>query len=347
MYRNIKFFSTPDELKKYLLGAPEGNANASGPHDYPDRGGGDDAKSAANAEAINDIESKRERDIAKINERVDKANETNKKALENPNLTDKKRATIEGYIAGWEKSREKNIADINEKAERDISQIGTEAVVGEVGKTPQATSTTEAQDIAKSMGVDADYGSASTEEANMTNTIVGDTFAVFPATKKYLTKVDGNVSVTGGGRAGPKRQALGTYFAREGRIAIKSSWNQENANNNVESKFHPPGCNTKKSVMDHEMGHALDHTYKLGDNKEMKQLHKQIRGNSFSKGTPGEPGYKPGQNGYSKTREELSTYATENIGEFISEGWAEFNNSPNPRPVAKAIGEIILKHKGR
>jgi len=51
MYRNIKFYTTPDELKKAIFSAPEGNTNASGPHDYPDRGGGGDIQGVSDVMA--------------------------------------------------------------------------------------------------------------------------------------------------------------------------------------------------------------------------------------------------------------------------------------------------------
>ena len=44
--------------------------------------------------------------------------------------------------------------------------------------------------------------------------------------------------------------------------------------------------------------------------------------------------------------EELSRYAWKNdnenkYAEMIAEGWAEYLNNPNPRPIAKEIGETI------
>jgi hypothetical protein len=94
----------------------------------------------------------------------------------------------------------------------------------------------------------------------------------------------------------------------------------------VLSKFHPVGCDTVKSVLDHEIGHQLDDMLKLSSKENIKQL--------FD----------------TKTRdqitEELSKYAWDNnnpdkYGEFIAEAWAEYCNSPYPRPIAKEIGETI------
>jgi SPP1 gp7 family putative phage head morphogenesis protein len=96
--------------------------------------------------------------------------------------------------------------------------------------------------------------------------------------------------------------------------------------NNVESKFHPISCDTIRSVLDHEIGHQLDDLLKVSNNEDIRKL--------FD----------------SRTRDEitndLSKYSWKNnnsnrYGEFIAEGWSEYCNNPNPRPVAKGIGETI------
>lgn len=40
-------------------------------------------------------------------------------------------------------------------------------------------------------------------------------------------------------------------------------------------------------------------------------------------------------------RENVSAYATTSQDEFAAEAWAEFNLSPNPRPIAKEIGQAL------
>jgi len=95
---------------------------------------------------------------------------------------------------------------------------------------------------------------------------------------------------------------------------------------NVESEFHPVSCDTIRSVLDHEIGHQLDDLLKVSNNKNIMKL--------FD----------------SRTRDEvtndLSRYSWKNnnsnrYGEFIAEGWSEYCNNPNPRLVAKEIGETI------
>lgn len=94
----------------------------------------------------------------------------------------------------------------------------------------------------------------------------------------------------------------------------------------VKTKFHPVGCDTVRSVLDHEIGHQLDDLLGISKNSTIIDLF-----NSLSK---------------QEITDKLSRYAWDNsnrlkIREFIAEGWAEFCNNPNPRPIAKQIGEVI------
>lgn len=94
----------------------------------------------------------------------------------------------------------------------------------------------------------------------------------------------------------------------------------------VAGKFHPIGCDTVKSVLDHEMGHQLDKMLKLSSKENIQNLF-DIRTQD-------------------QITEELSKYAWKNnnpnrYSEFIAEAWAEYCNNPNPRPIAKEIGETI------
>lgn len=103
----------------------------------------------------------------------------------------------------------------------------------------------------------------------------------------------------------------------------------------VETKFHPIGCDTVKSVFDHEFGHQLDYLLKISDNAEFTEI------------------YTKGINGKHVTRETLSKYAINstklsvNKKETIAEAWAEYRNNPQPRDFAKAIGELIEKEYRR
>ena len=94
----------------------------------------------------------------------------------------------------------------------------------------------------------------------------------------------------------------------------------------VEVKFHPAGCNTIRSVIDHEVGHQIDDLLLISGRPEIMDLFSSMEGPEIT--------------------ESLSEYAWENsskapIREFVAEGWAEYCNNPDPRPVAKKIGELI------
>lgn len=97
----------------------------------------------------------------------------------------------------------------------------------------------------------------------------------------------------------------------------------ESLERNVKSGFHPVGCDTIKSVFDHEMAHQIDYAVGLRNNAEMVKLHSSLTDEEIEKG--------------------LSRYATKNIAEFIAEGYAEYLNNPTPRELSRKIGEIIEK----
>ena len=91
----------------------------------------------------------------------------------------------------------------------------------------------------------------------------------------------------------------------------------------VKKGFHPVGCDTIKSVFDHEMGHQIDYAVGLRDRADILQLWHSLTATEIIDG--------------------LSRYGSKNIGEFIAEGYAEYLNNPAPRKIATQIGEIIEK----
>jgi hypothetical protein len=90
----------------------------------------------------------------------------------------------------------------------------------------------------------------------------------------------------------------------------------------VRAGFHPAGCETVKSIVDHEIGHQLDDLLHIHRNAKIKKI--WARGNR-------------------EIKSGLSEYGTENINEMIAEGWSEYRNNPAPRPLAKEIGEVVIK----
>lgn len=88
------------------------------------------------------------------------------------------------------------------------------------------------------------------------------------------------------------------------------------------SGYHPPGSDTIKFIVDHELGHQLDDLLLLHRDREVIDLYKSLQAQG-------------------KVEREVSGYARENIREFIAEAWAEFRNNSAPRAVANAIGRIV------
>lgn len=94
----------------------------------------------------------------------------------------------------------------------------------------------------------------------------------------------------------------------------------------VKSKFHPIGCDTIRSVLDHEIGHQLDKLLRIGELPEVQRI--------FDSRTK------------DQITESLSRYAWKNrnsnrYSEMIAEAWAEYCNNTEPREIAKQIGETI------
>lgn len=100
----------------------------------------------------------------------------------------------------------------------------------------------------------------------------------------------------------------------------------ESLKRNVQSKFHPKGCDTIRSVLDHEVGHQLDNMLGISKMKDIQELYTSRTTDQITN--------------------ELSRYAWNNenkndYSEMIAEGWAEYCNNPRPREIAKKIGETI------
>lgn len=94
----------------------------------------------------------------------------------------------------------------------------------------------------------------------------------------------------------------------------------------VAVRFHPVGCDTIKSVLDHEIGHQLDSLLKVSELPEIQKLFDTRTHDEITKG--------------------LSEYAWKNnnsakYSEMVAEAWAEYCNNPQPREIAKVVGEII------
>jgi len=90
----------------------------------------------------------------------------------------------------------------------------------------------------------------------------------------------------------------------------------------TETRFHPVGADSVKSIIDHELGHELDKLVGARGDPEITRL--------FRDWLRRDP------DGL-----ELSRYARTNAAEFIAEAWSEYRNNPTPRPLAKKVGDYI------
>ena len=91
-------------------------------------------------------------------------------------------------------------------------------------------------------------------------------------------------------------------------------------------KYSPVGCNTIKSVVDHEMGHQIDNLILARKDIKIIELYNKYHTKGLMKDV-------------------LSAYADEDndIEEFIAEAWAEYQNNPKPREVANTVAERMIE----
>lgn len=143
------------------------------------------------------------------------------------------------------------------------------------------------------------------------------------AVKKYITK-NYAPAIT----ANTYAQSSRTSIVRG--VTISDKWQGQylldNLKQDVLHKFHPQGCDTIRSILDHEIGHQLDDLLGISSSTEIKTLYHSMS--------------------HFELTEDLSTYAWRNSNpikerEFVAEAWSEYTNNPEPREVAKKVGEFI------
>ena len=96
-----------------------------------------------------------------------------------------------------------------------------------------------------------------------------------------------------------------------------------NYQRDVENGHAPKTDNTDyvKCIIDHEMGHILDFTYKIHKTINIEEIGKE------------------------KIEKEVSKYATNSVHEFVAECWCEYRNCRTPQPLANMVGNKIEKNK--
>ena len=80
------------------------------------------------------------------------------------------------------------------------------------------------------------------------------------------------------------------------------------------------GCDTLKSLFDHEFGHQIDKLLGISKSEDVKKY------------------FETHKVAISKN---LSEYATVKVEEFIAEAWSEYKNNPKPREISRRVGKFI------
>jgi hypothetical protein len=105
-------------------------------------------------------------------------------------------------------------------------------------------------------------------------------------------------------------------------IFINKNFDAANIAADVRSGFHPVGTGTLKGIFDHEIAHHIDELLGLSKSPEINKLFASLEHFEIEVG--------------------LSRYAAKKgIEEFIAEAWSEYLNNPNPRLLARQVGDII------
>ena len=93
----------------------------------------------------------------------------------------------------------------------------------------------------------------------------------------------------------------------------------------VQIKWKPAGCDTPQATVDHELGHQIAKLTDAHNDANVQEMYYNFMALS---------GVQRG--------EVLSGYAGESIHEFIAEGWSEYRNNPNCRPLAECISKRLI-----
>lgn len=95
--------------------------------------------------------------------------------------------------------------------------------------------------------------------------------------------------------------------------------------NDVKAKWKPAGCDTPRATVDHELGHQIARLTNAHNDADIQEMYSNFIGLTSA------------QRG-----DVLSGYAGESIHEFIAEGWSEYRNNTNCRPLAINISNRLF-----
>lgn len=102
----------------------------------------------------------------------------------------------------------------------------------------------------------------------------------------------------------------------------------------AKAKYHPVGCDTVKSIFDHELGHKLDELLGIFTDSEFLKIFNEAKKQGETYITDNLSHYS-----YDSRKIGKPNYTPEK--EFFAEAWSEYLNNETPRPIAAAVGAIV------
>ena len=111
----------------------------------------------------------------------------------------------------------------------------------------------------------------------------------------------------------------------------------ENLRLNLHEQTRYCAVGSLKGIVNHEIGHRIDHVTGASQDSVIQGLFNRYYSASEPDFTETDARHS------SKMAKALSHYANTNIGEFIAEALSEYRVKPNPRPLAKQVGDRIME----
>ena len=205
----------------------------------------------------------------------------------------------------------------------------------------------EAMDYAKNkLGIGyADYGKLDIETINHINQEISEIQKKYPELKESVSNIaidnrNGVYAAAGTGYSGKNTLYIGQTHYGKGIEHLKQNYQSD-----VDSGFHPTNTDYK-SIIWHEYGHILAYShYKTDMGFKAKdslgyydgvEYAKKVRSRSYEKAVLRDAA-KSLKITQKEFKSRISRYAEKNPAETFAEAFAEFNNSPNPRPECIAM----------
>lgn len=121
-------------------------------------------------------------------------------------------------------------------------------------------------------------------------------------------------------------------------LAFNSNYTTEKfneaASKDTKYKYHPIGCDTVKSIFDHEFGHKIDELLGLRTDPDFLAIFNPAKAQGEQYITDNLSHY-----AYDSRLLRKTNYTA--TAEFIAEAWSEYLNNPEPRELATAVGKLI------